>query len=488
MELLRENNRLTGKKHKKSEREKLLSKYTEKMQINADLDRSLVSFQANKRNPIFRWVKYREGFSSDLVGYIIDKLKIEQGTILDPFAGSGTTLFESQRRGFEAQGIELLPVGTFIINSKLAVDELDTAELALAIKQLKKVKFNSHDSKDWRFTHINITKSAFSAKTEKSIAGYLSYLNKHFLDQPLLMQTLKFALFAILEDISFTRKDGQFIRWDKRSGRASEASTFSKGEIPTFESAIFVKLEQILNDLTNAKDNRADLLDFIESKSCENKKDIKIYEGSSLYLLPKFERQSIDCILTSPPYCNRYDYTRTYALELAFLGKNDDEVKALRQSLLSCTVENRDKLKDLAKFYQEIGRIDTFNNVIECIDSQPALLEILNLLDQGAKSGELNNPNIAKMVRNYFFEMSFMIAEFARILKKGGKVVMVNDNVQYLGEEVPVDLLLSEIATFFGLSTDVIWVLPKGKGNSSQQMGKHGRRELRKCVYVWSKK
>jgi len=30
-------------------------------------------------------------------------------------------------------------------------------------------------------------------------------------------------------------------------------------------------------------------------------------------------------------------------------------------------------------------------------------------------------------------------------------------------------------------------VLPNGKGNSSQQMGEHGREELRKCVYVWRK-
>ena len=32
-----------------------------------------------------------------------------------------------------------------------------------------------------------------------------------------------------------------------------------------------------------------------------------------------------------------------------------------------------------------------------------------------------------------------------------------------------------------------IMVIPNGKGNSSQQMGKHGREELRKCVYVWRK-
>jgi len=74
-----------------------------------------------------------------------------------------------------------------------------------------------------------------------------------------------------------------------------------------------------------------------------------------------------------------------------------------------------------------------------------------------------------------------------RILKPGGKVIMVNDNVRYNGEEIPVDLILSEFAASAGMQTDNIWILERGKGNSSQQMGLHGRKELRKCIYVWSK-
>ena len=33
-----------------------------------------------------------------------------------------------------------------------------------------------------------------------------------------------------------------------------------------------------------------------------------------------------------------------------------------------------------------------------------------------------------------------------------------------------------------------IGVLPRGKGNASQQMGRFGRRELRKCVYRWRRR
>jgi DNA modification methylase len=196
---------------------------------------------------------------------------------------------------------------------------------------------------------------------------------------------------------------------------------------------------------------------------------------------------SVDAILTSPPYANRYDYTRTYALELVYLGCNENKVKQLLQDMLSCTVENKDKQERLYSFYNEIGREVDFHNVESAFHKQEALQEVLTILDDYQSQGMLNNSGIASLVRNYFYEMCFAIYELARILKPGGTVVVVNDNVRYVGEEVPVDLILSDIAESFGLTVKHIWTLGRGKGNSSQQMGKHGRTELRKCVYVWEK-
>ena len=72
-------------------------------------------------------------------------------------------------------------------------------------------------------------------------------------------------------------------------------------------------------------------------------------------------------------------------------------------------------------------------------------------------------------------------------LVRGGRVFMINDNVCYHGEEVPVDLILSYFAEQYGFRCRAIWTLPRGKGNSSQQMGRFGRREIRKCVYDWEK-
>ena len=130
-------------------------------------------------------------------------------------------------------------------------------------------------------------------------------------------------------------------------------------------------------------------------------------------------------------------------------------------------------------------REDFLQKAIFAFENHQALQEVLYWLNTYNGEGQLNNSNIPRMIANYFLEMALVIFEMSRVLKPGGKVAMVNDNVRYAGEEIPVDLILSDFAEAAGLSTRNIWVLGTGKGNSSQQMGKYGRAELRKCVYVW---
>ncbi|MDE2803344.1 MAG: site-specific DNA-methyltransferase, partial [Chloroflexota bacterium] len=189
---------------------------------------------------------------------------------------------------------------------------------------------------------------------------------------------------------------------------------------------------------------------------------------------------SFDMVITSPPYANRYDYTRTYALELAWLGFGQEDFSALRQQMLSATVENKSKREWLRGVY---GHSALLESAIRMYEGQEALHEVLGILRERMK--ELSNPHVIRLLEGYFLEMALVVAELGRVMQPGGAVVMVNDNVQYHGEEVPVDLILSDYAEQCGFTCKQIWVLPRGKGNSSQQMGRFGRRELRKCVYWW---
>ncbi|HHL40634.1 MAG TPA: site-specific DNA-methyltransferase [Deltaproteobacteria bacterium] len=457
----------------KVERAVLYQKFADKLIVNPELTRALVSYQANKSAPFYRWLKYKEAFSSELVKYVLDRFRPNAGRtprVLDPFAGAGTTLTTSSKEGWKATGIELLPIGIAAIRARLSADKVNIKSFKYYLDHLGKYSFDIASNK-YTFPHLRITEKAFSKKTEKALSSYVAFIEN--IKNEDTRYLFWFACLSILEDVSFTRKDGQYLRWDSRSGR-SLRSSFNKGNIPDFRTAIISKLHIIFDDLKKRNGGTFS-------------KNVKVVEGSCLTELAKLPAESFDLIMTSPPYCNRYDYTRTYALELAFMGHTEEDVRNLRQTLLSATVENKTKRKQLALEYCTADRMDRYEAAVKAFTNQRALHEVLDILYEAREQGSLNNNNIPNLVENYFFEMNIVIHELSRLLAPGGHVVMVNDNVQYHGEEVPVDLILSDLAQNAGLNVDHIWVLPRGKGNSSQQMGAHGRNEIRKCVYVWSK-
>ncbi|MEW6196288.1 MAG: DNA methyltransferase [Bacteroidota bacterium] len=463
-----------------NERDKLFEKFKDIIDVDLNLDRTLVSFQANKKEPYYRWFKYKEGFSKRLVYYYLDKYHPSKGHILDPFAGSGATLFAAREKGWKTTGIELLPSGIYNINARLSAERINYSDFKKELDKFWMI-FDETIECDKHINHIPITKGAFPNDNEENLNRYLTACKK--IENDDVRALIEFAAFTVLEDISYTRKDGQYLRWDYRANRSYSEKEFNKGIISNFLVIIKEKLEEICNDL----DPNPKLELFLNEESKIKLYDPNIIQGSSLEILPKLESEIFDFVLTSPPYCNRYDYTRTYALELIFLKNNEEDIRNLRQTMLTCTVENKDKLEYLRNLYNELNRLEEYNFINNLYFTHPAMSEINNTLLLLNNQGILNNANIPRMVKNYFYEMVFIIYELYRLLKNGGVIIMVNDNVRYGGEEIPVDLVLSDFAERIGFRIKKIWTLPVGKGNSSQQMGEHGRSELRKCVYVWEK-
>ena len=449
---------------------KLSKHFNSKLIVHEQLNRSLVSYQANKTRSIYRWYKYKEAFSAALVDYLLQRYEITNGTILDPFAGSGTALFVASEMGVNAQGIELLPIGQELITiRKLIASDITTDDIATlnhwsTTRPWEKVETICY------IPELRITKGAYPEPTRNAIEQYMSAWQ---CENKQVQAILRFALLCILESVSYTRKDGQYLRWDYRSNRKPAKKPFNKGKIPSFAEAICSKINEIVADLQPQHEQ-------LELFSVEQEQgEIKLDKGSCLDLMPRLPDSSYHAILTSPPYCSRYDYTRTYALELALLGINEQELLNLRQQMLSCTVENRPK--DLLQINPH------WQSAIAAAEQQELLQAILNYLDDQKARGILNNQGIPRMVRGYFYEMACTIAECARVLKSNAPLIMVNDNVRYAGASISVDLILSDLAEKLGFDVETILVLPNGKGNSSQQMGAHGREPLRKCIYVWRK-
>jgi len=379
-------------------------------------------------------------------------------------------LFVPSAMRIHADGIEVLPIGREIITVKQLLDTGLTPEDIETLRRWATEHIWEQTNLRMPLPEVRITRGAYPDKTKEAIEHYLGSCQQ---ENVRVQAVLRFVLLCVLESISFTRKDGQYLRWDYRSGRTRGQKKFDKGDILDFDQAISAKIDEILSDIAPTQQTSL----FPAEKLQGN---IRLFNGSCLRILPELPDARYDAIITSPPYCNRYDYTRTYALELAILGVDEQGLSQLRQEMLSCTVEHR--VKDLLSINSK------WSTVLNIVDQQELLQTILRYLEDQKAQKKLNNNGIPRMVRGYFYEMACIIAECARILKPGAPLFMVNDNVRYAGANISVDLILSNIAEKVGFQIEQILVLPEGKGNSSQQMGKHGRTSLRKCVYVWRKK
>lgn len=132
--------------------------------------------------------------------------------MLDPFAGSGSTCFAANERGLYSIGVELLPVGCHFIRVREMLHRVGMNTVRDWLRDI-------YDKKPWQipaainktFSHLNITRGAFPLNSEKELMNYLFWSDRLPHDMRLFC---KFVAFSILEDISYTRKDGQFLRWD----------------------------------------------------------------------------------------------------------------------------------------------------------------------------------------------------------------------------------------------------------------------------------
>lgn len=449
-------------------RQALHDRFADRISIDPEFTRKTVSYQGNREMPGLRWMKYKEGFSRTLVNYLLDEYEPKQ--VLDPFAGIGTTVLTAAGRGMQATGIEIMPVGILVgagiaeaASNGLSRTVIDEAARAIH----RRITSERPAAPEYAFPHVKITEAAFPAETEHALGKAREFVAE--MEDGALKTLMNLACMSVLEAVSYTRKDGQYLRWDTRSGRKLRAR-MDKGPIPAFPAALDKRLSEMANDLDHIK----------QIYGCGRP---EFLPGSSLELLKALPDAAFDMVITSPPYANRYDYTRTYALELAWLGLDQDGFARLRQQMLSATVENRTKIGMLRELYSD--RPKTIQHAIAIYEDQEALHEVLHILRM--HSHELGNPHVVRLLEGYFLEMAIVVAELGRLVRPGGSVIMVNDNVQYHGEEVPVDFILSDLAEQSGFTCTDIWTLARGKGNASQQMGRFGRREIRKCVYRWER-
>lgn len=471
-----------------TERQSLEKKYAKLLEVTEKFNRQSVSYQLSKKNTLHSWLKYKEGFSATLVNILLDEMGATAGDwIMDPFMGSGTTALVCQMRGINSIGYDVMPISAVSIRAKAAVMKYDVDEIRRLIKDISDLSVP--DGYNNTTPYITITRGAYPQENELFLA-YINDWNEQSRYSQEVKNLLTLCIINSLEKCSFTIKSGQYLRWDCRSKKVQNANKiraskgkkllpekFVRAEILDSKKSIIDELLHVLKDI-----------DLIQKNWVyATRSEINFVPKSALYELPLVESSKLTGVITSPPYCNRYDYTRTYALELVYLGIGEEKIKKMRQDLLSCTVESKSKIDNLKDYYSSIGQSDRFDYIYTTIKKNKCFAEIMDALVKRKENGELNNNGIIRMVEGYFTELAFIYAELYRACKSGAMVAFVNDNVRYGGEVIPVDFLCSSFAEQFGFRVKTIYTLKQQKGNSSQQMAKFGRVALRKGITIWKK-
>ena len=109
--------------------------------------------------------------------------------------------------------------------------------------------------------------------------------------------------------------------------------------------------------------------------------------------------------------------------------------------------------------YEELQPIDN-ERLIACMKKM-----------RGQKDVASWNSDILNMVCGYFEDMQELFRNFRRVMRKGGKIYFNVANSAYFGVEVPVDLIVSDIAEVQGFEVQEIRKARDLK-TSPQQKGK----------------
>jgi len=393
-------------------------------EVREDL-RCLVSPSRDKDSARYSWYMYKHSYSKELVEKILDEFGIKSGIVLDPFCGGGTTLLACKERGIDSVGYDIMPFSVLVTRVKTET---------FNIKKIKE-DFNSFNANDeiGELPDVEILDKAFSKKIKLTIIGIKNWINT--LQNPSNREFFLLALLSIIDKSSKAVKSGGFLR-------------------------IIRKRTKRVQMLKNYKDTVEKMMRDVEVLPLITSADSRVSVGDARALPTG---QIFDAVITSPPYPNRHDYTRVYALELLLSSIDTNaDLKVLRYETLRSHVEARKKFK--SEDYK-----------------MPKTLE---KLVKKLKRKRLNNPMITKMLSGYFEDMYLALGEMKKNLKPSGRIALVVSNVRYAGIPIPVDQLLAETGEQTGLKTEKI-IVARYRGNSAQQMKEYDRTPSRESIIIW---
>lgn len=388
----------------------------------------IMQFNKNKQEPIHRWYPFVEGYSKEFIQSIIDENKEQKiECCLEPFSGSGTTALELQNLGIKCYSFEINPLMYLIGKVKLETEY--TYERAnywfASIKNTRnKLNDTNLDSSVFPTLYQSDKSKKWNYDNEVGLAVKKLKIAIDAINEEIYKDLFTIALAAILLDVSNLYRNGKCLSYKKNwtSIKLTKEDVFTK-----FDKKV---TDELLEDIKNS---------FKPNVEFSQKNKSFLFNSDSRFAInEKVEDNSIDLVITSPPYLNSRDYTDTYMLELKTLGftKDNAQIQNLREHTFRSHVQ-----------------IHWHDNA----DIKNSLLKsTLKRLDKSAKNFTLWNPSIIDMIRLYFVDMDTLFKELYKKMRKGGKVYFNVSNSAYFNVEIKTLDICASIAEDIGFSVQEI--------------------------------
>lgn len=380
------------------------------------------AFASNKLLPIHRWIPWIAGFSSDFVSNALARYLSAPATVLDPFCGVGTTLVEAVEHGHNAIGFEINPYA------------------ALA----SRIKANAHLIQP---DILYIESSRFEAfYTQKASNGYMpsstvpagfktraEFYSPKVLHKVLIVQDFISSIAdESLRDLFKLAFASTMVSYSNYSYEPSLGRRVAAGkqEIKDFavEQEIAKKLREMAEDVG-----------WLQNHMPSNKPHAEVINASFFECAKHIAANTVDLVITSPPYLNNYHYNRNTRPQLYWLGfaQQPSDFNHLEHS-------------NFGKFWQTVREQERLDLEFDLPDTDiKERLEALRELNP--HKGIYGGSGWANYAAAYFNDCRRFTEGLKHVLRSDGTALVVIGNSILQGVFIPTDVYFGKIAEAAGL-------------------------------------
>ncbi|ENM8380948.1 TPA: DNA methyltransferase [Vibrio alginolyticus] len=360
------------------------------------------------------WYNYYAGYSNSFTYELIRSAQLTpDALILDPWNGSGTTTLAASMLGIQSVGIDLNPVMKIIACAKQATSS-DLPEVERRVRKIRSNRscriYKDDPLSDW------LTESSILIvrRIESSIIDdYSSKLTSDKVDALNKAQCLMYtALFNCLRLYleAFIPSNPTWIKKPKAGNDKVEL------EWRSFRAQYLLQLRKMIDSI---KDSVA----FVEDELAK----FLIASSSQIPL----EGETVDLVITSPPYCTRIDYGVATSPELSIISVGGaKEVNSIRRSLMGTTTVP----KSLEPLSKDFG--------LEC-------MKFLKKVEQ--HPSKASSTYYLKNYLQYFSDLILSVKEIYRVMKRGSYFVCVVQDSFYKDVHCDLASIISDMAHLSGL-------------------------------------